>query len=86
LNYFFPLNTIVIISFTIFLILFSFISQTYSLITNNNLYYFNKISADDKNTFGSLSRSFVEEDKKNDESDKDEDNEKSDDKDEDNEK
>lgn len=73
---FFPLNTIVI-SFTIFLILFSYISQTYSLITNNNLYYFDKISTDGENTFGSLSRSLVEENNKNDESGNDDEQEKS---------
>jgi len=77
LNFFFPLNTIVISS-TIFLILFSFISQTYSLITNNNLYYFGKISIDSENTFGSLSRSLVEEDAENDESGNDDEQKQSD--------
>lgn len=76
MNFFFPLNTIVI-SFTIFLISFSFISQTYSLKINNNLYYFDKISADSENTFGSLSRSLVEENNKNDESGNDDEQEQS---------
>ena len=63
---------------TIFLILFSFISQTYTLITNNNLYSFEKISTDSENTFGSLSRSLVGEDANNDEKGNDDEQEESD--------
>ncbi|HET7644261.1 MAG TPA: hypothetical protein VFK40_12185 [Nitrososphaeraceae archaeon] len=77
MNFFFPHNTIVIPS-TIFLILFSFISQTYSLITNNNLYSFDQISTDSENTFGSLSRSLVGEDANNDEKGNDDEQKKSD--------
>ena len=77
MNFFFPLNAIVI-PLTIFLILFSFISQIYTLITNNNLYSFDKISTDSENIFGSLSRSLVGEDANNDEKGNDDEQEESD--------
>lgn len=60
---------VIVFSFTVFLIFFSFTSQAYSLTTNNDPSHIDKISTHSKDSFGSLSRSIVDEDNKNDNND-----------------